>query len=323
MTEQMIPAPEQQIGHRERKRSSGWSGPVVAATVCAVTALAVSLAALWMAMPGEESVPAPTPVGAEEIANPPVTEYLTYKSHQLPIFAGLAVNERHKTDFSRDERGWLRSEGAYIGVDVSSHQGEIDWEKVAASGVEFAMIRAGYRGYGQEGKLLQDDNFETNIRGALNAGLDVGVYFFSQATNVWEVEEEAQQLLRSLEGYPITYPVVFDWERIHNSTARTDAVKGKTVTLMAQAFCGVMARAGYVPGIYFNQDMGYLELDLDQLKDCVFWLAEYGDAPNFYYDFDIWQYTSKGDVPGIDAPVDMNLSFWTPAGAGGSSEKEG
>ena len=316
MTEQMTPVAEQQLGRREAKKNSGWSGPVVAATVCAVTALAVSLAALWMAMPRQEAEPDPVPaaVDVEEAANRPVTEYLTYKSHQLPISDELAVNTRHKTDFFRDEQGWLRSEGARVGVDVSTHQREIDWEKVAASGVEFAMIRAGYRGYGQEGKLLQDENFERNIRGAINAGLDVGVYFFSQATNVWEVEEEAQQLLQAIEGYPITYPVVFDWERIYNNAARTDVVKGKTVTLMAQAFCGLVAQAGYVPGVYFNQDMGYLELDLDQLQDCVFWLAEYDSAPSFYYDFGMWQYTSKGNVPGIDTQVDMNLSFWFPAG---------
>ena len=310
MTEQMIPVVESGNGRRERKNeSAGMKRILTASLVCAVTALGVSVAALWMALPKQEPEAESAPPPAEESIVAPVTEYLTYKNHQLPIDEELAVNTFGPGDFSRDERGWLQHEGALTGIDVSVHQGDINWEKVAASGVDFAMIRAGYRGYGQEGKLLQDENFEKNIRGALNAGLDVGVYFFSQATNVWEVEEEAQQMLKALEGYPITYPVVFDWERIHHSAARTDGVKGKTVTLMAQAFCGLVAQAGYTPGVYFNQDMGYLELDLDQLRDCVFWLAEYSDAPGFYYGFGLWQYSSKGTVPGIDAPVDMNLAF--------------
>lgn len=325
MTEQMTHAPEEKIGHRElRNESTGLKKLAVSATVCAVTALAVSVAALWMALPKQAQEPEPIPAAEDEAvaAMAPVTEYLTYKNHQLPIEAELPVNEWTAADFTRDERGWLVCEGAVNGIDISAHQGDINWEKVAASGVEFAIIRAGYRGYGQEGKLLQDENFEKNIRGAIHAGLDVGVYFFSQATNVWEVEEEAHQLLKALEGYPITYPVVFDWERISGSTARTDVVKSKTVTLMAQAFCGLVAQAGYTPGIYFNQDMGYLELDLSQLKDCVFWLAEYSDAPGFYYDFGMWQYSSKGKVPGIGTSVDMNLAFRTSADNTGT-EKEG
>ena len=322
MTEQMTPIPEAGSGRREQKKESpGWARLAVASMVCAVAALGLSATALWMTMPRQEEAP-PAPVEAEESSAAPVTEYLTYKNHQLPIETALPVNGWTEGDFSRDEQGWLRGGDALTGVDVSAHQGEIDWQKVADSGVDFAIIRAGYRGYGQEGKLLQDENFEQNIRGALNAGLDVGVYFFSQATNVWEVEEEAQQLLKALEGYPITYPVVFDWERITHSAARTDGVKGKTVTLMAQAFCGMVAQAGYTPGVYFNQDMGYLELDLDRLKDCVFWLAEYDDSPGFYYDFDLWQYTSKGTVPGISTPVDMNLAF-RDFGASKETEKEG
>ena len=220
MTEQMTPIPEAGSGRRElKKESSGWARLAVASMVCTVAALGLSVTALWMTMPREEAPPAP--VEAEESSAAPVTEYLTYKNHQLPIETALPVNGWTQADFSRDEQGWLRGADALTGVDVSAHQGEIDWQKVADSGVDFAIIRAGYRGYGQEGKLLQDENFEQNIRGALNAGLDVGVYFFSQATNVWEVEEEAQQLLKALEGYPITYPVVFDWERITHSAAST------------------------------------------------------------------------------------------------------
>ena len=284
------------------------SGLSKAAMGCAAAALVLSAAALWLAWPRGEVKPEPAgePETVEAFSS---LEYITYRNHQLPIDGELAVNAWSAGDFTRDERGWTACEGAVTGIDVSAHQGEIDWQAVADSGVEFAMIRAGYRGYGPEGKLMEDEKFHTNVRGALAAGLEVGVYFFSQATNVWEAEEEAQLLLRSLEGYPVTMPVVFDWERIHHSAARTDGVEGKTVTLMAQAFCGLVEQAGYTPGVYFNQDMGYLELELDQLADYVFWLAEYGDAPGFYYGFDLWQYSSQGTVPGVSTPVDLNLSF--------------
>lgn len=297
---------ESRIQPPARRSSGPGRGVLWAALCCSAAALALSIGALTMAWPKAEPEPVSEPEAVEAFS--PV-EYLTYRNHQLPIDGELAVNAWNPSDFSRDDRGWTLCEGAVTGIDVSSHQGEIDWERVADSGVEFAMIRAGYRGYGPEGKLMEDEKFHTNIQSALAAGLDVGVYFFSQATNVWEAEEEAQLLLRSLEGYPVTYPVVFDWERIHHSAARTDGVEGKTVTLMAQAFCAQVEQAGYTPGVYFNQDMGYLELELDQLSEHAFWLAEYDAAPEFYYHFDLWQYTSQGAVPGISTPVDLNLSF--------------
>ena len=290
--------------------AAGRGGPVRgvlwAALCCSAAALALSIGALTMAWPKAEPEPVSEPEAVEAFS--PV-EYLTYRNHQLPIDGELAVNAWSPSDFSRDDRGWTLCEGTVTGIDVSSHQGEIDWERVADSGVEFAMIRAGYRGYGPEGKLMEDEKFHTNIQSALAAGLDVGVYFFSQATNVWEAEEEAQLLLRSLEGYPVTYPVVFDWERIHHSAARTDGVEGKTVTLMAQAFCAQVEQAGYTPGVYFNQDMGYLSFDLSELAEFSFWLAEYDSKPDFYYDFSLWQYSSTGTVDGIQGNVDLNLDF--------------
>lgn len=308
MTEKIVAQQERAENKGTRVRENG-SGLIRAALCCSAAALVISLGALWIAWPKEES-PQPEPVSEPEAVEAfSSVEYITYRGHQIPIDEELAPNPWSAADFAKNEQGWIVCEGAVTGVDVSAHQGEIDWTQVAASGVEFAMLRAGYRGYGQEGKLMEDEQFSANLRGALDAGLDVGVYFFSQATNVWEAEEEARQLLAALEGYPITYPVVFDWERIHHSPARTDAVEGKTVTLMAEAFCGLVEQAGYIPGVYFNQDMGYLELELDRLQNYVFWLAEYDAAPEFCYDFALWQYTSKGSVPGIKTPVDLNLCF--------------
>ncbi len=276
-------------------------------------ALGISLVSLGVALgslfiPTKEAPPAPEPA-----AVPASVEYITYKEHQLPLMEELAVSAWDPNGFQLDENGWLsyQADGvtALQGIDVSSHQGEIRWNEVAAAGMDFAMIRAGYRGYGQEGKLMADERFQDNVTGALAAGLDVGVYFFSQATNVWEAEEEVQQLLDALKGHNITYPVVFDWEYVLKDSARTNQVPGKTVSLMAQAFCGQVAQAGYTPGVYFNQNLGYLDLDLAELEDCVFWLAEYDSQPDFHYHADLWQYSSKGTVPGIDTPVDLNLAF--------------
>lgn len=197
---------------------------------------------------------------------------------------------------------------SHIGVDVSAHQGEIDWEQVAASGVRYAMIRSGYRGY-TAGSIYQDQYFEANIQGALDAGMRVGVYFFSQAVTPEEAQEEAQQVLEWIEGYDVTYPVVFDWEAITHDEARTDNVDAETVTECVKAFCTVVEDAGYIPMVYFNQNQGYEVMDLEQLTDYGFWLANYADVPSFQYAFEMWQYSCTGTVPGIEAAVDLNIGL--------------
>ena len=203
---------------------------------------------------------------------------------------------------------------ARLGVDVSYFQGAIDWQKVAASGVDFAMIRVGGRGYGS-GEIYDDKQFHANMRGALNAGLDVGVYFFSQAISVSEALEEAAYVLNQIRGYNVTYPVVFDWENIPNDTARTDSLDSYTLGRCAKVFCEAVKAAGYRPMVYFNQYIGYIKYDLSHISEYDFWLAEYNTtAPSFKYDFAMWQYTASGTVPGISGKVDMNLHFAkTPA----------
>ena len=170
------------------------------------------------------------------------------------------------------------------------------------------MIRIGGRGYGN-GQLYEDTNFEENIEGALDAGLDVGVYFFSQAISVEEAREEAAYLLERIAPYDITYPVVFDWEVIGKSNARADNLDTDTLGACANAFCEAVAAAGYEPMIYVSLNTGYLKYDLRQIDQYDLWLAEYDDAPTFYYNFQMWQYTSSGTVAGIDGDVDLNLSF--------------
>lgn len=226
------------------------------------------------------------------------------------LIDGLAVNVYDPEAFY-DADGFRRYRGeepAAVGIDVSAHQQEIDWQRVKAAGVEFAMIRVGYRGY-TRGDLELDSYFIRNIEGALDAGIEVGVYFFSQAINTQEALDEAEFVLNWIEGYDLTYPVVFDWEDIE-AEARTDNMDMITLTGCAYAFCEAVEKAGYRAGVYFNQRFGYQELNLLSLQDYVFWLAEYNPTPSFTYHFDIWQYSAEGTVDGIETPVDLNLSFY-------------
>lgn len=275
----------------------GW-----AAFICSMLALCLAGTALYLVLKKAEEPPAPPE---------PIT--FAYRDMILEAKEGVPVNEYTVGGFSMDGRGrtGYQQDGiqARMGIDVSFYQGEIDWNAVAADGVEFAMIRLGYRGYTQ-GRLQMDSQFEANIQGALEAGLDVGVYFFSQAVTPQEAEEEADFVLAAIEGYDVTYPVAFDWEFIiPSSGARTDATNGETLTRCAGAFCSRIAQAGYTPAVYFNQDLGYLTYDLAQLAEYPFWLAEYDSTPDFYYGFDLWQYTHSGSVAGIQGSVDWNLDF--------------
>lgn len=211
------------------------------------------------------------------------------------------------------KNGFLTYQGAapcHVGIDVSSHQKQIDWEQVADAGVEFAMIRAGYRGY-YNPTLNKDIYFDYNIQSALANGLDVGVYFFSQAITVEEAQEEAKLLLSWIQDYDITYPVVFDWESVDNEDSRSRDTDGETVTKCAQAFCEIIEQAGYLPMTYGSPSKVYADgILLDQLQDYPFWLAHYTRdwlPTSFRYHYDMWQYSSDGSVPGIDGRVDLNL----------------
>ena len=266
-----------------------------AALVISLLALGISCVVLYLVL-SEEAEP----------------EYLTYRDQQLLVLEDVAKNTYDPTAFSVDSRGWIhyQKDGQQVaqGIDVSVYQGEIDWQTVAASGIDFAMIRVGYRGYSQGGLQL-DEQFHANMEGALEAGLDVGVYFFSQATTVAEAEEEADFVLEAIRNYPIRYPVAYDWEYITADAARTDGMDGQGITQCAAAFCELVSVAGYTPMVYFNQDMGYLVYQLDQLDAFPFWLAEYDSQPDFYYNFSLWQYTHTGTVPGIEGNVDLNLAL--------------
>lgn len=195
------------------------------------------------------------------------------------------------------------------GIDVSEHQGVIDWPQVAADGVEFAMIRAAYRGY-SEGQIFEDAFFRQNMEGAAAAGIKLGSYFFSQAISVEEAIEEAEFVIALLEGYTLDFPVVFDWENIGAETpARTDNLDSETLTDACLAFCDTVDAAGYDSAVYFYRRLGYYEYDLSRLSGLQFWVAAPGELPDFYYEHDIWQYSFTGKVSGIETDVDLNIYF--------------
>lgn len=238
---------------------------------------------------------------------------ILYRDRELKAQRGVPRSKYRVEHFIPDERGRLSYEHggkkARLGIDVSYYQGEIDWQAVAADGVEFAMIRLGYRGYGS-GAIAEDERFEEYFRGAREAGLELGVYFFSQAVTVQEAQEEADFVLRLLDGRELQYPVVFDWERISpGREARTDGLDGETMTQCAAAFAQRIQDGGYQPMLYFNRDMGYLDYDLKELKRWPFWLARYDVTPDFYYDYDLWQFSHTGRVAGIEKDVDLNLDL--------------
>lgn len=211
------------------------------------------------------------------------------------------------------EGGYLGSD--YVcaeGIDVSEHQGVIDWAAVAAEGVDFAIIRAGYRGY-SEGGLFVDKYFFENMNGAVENGIDIGVYFFSQATSVEEATEEAEFLIDEMLSLyiPETFelPIFFDWETIGIEEARTDGVDSTTLTDCALAFCQTIAAAGYEAGIYAYRNLAYYSYELPRLTAYEWWIAALGDWPDFYYEHHLWQHSVTGQVAGIQGDVDKNIMF--------------
>jgi len=208
------------------------------------------------------------------------------------------------------ENGFLTCTAAetMVGIDVSVHQGIIDWQQVAAAGVDFVMIRAAYRGY-KYGQVNADSNALANIQGARDAGLLVGVYIYSQAVNVAEAVEEAEFLLQMLEEIPLDLPITFDWER-YSDESRTANVTGRTVTDCAIAFCETIRGGGREAMIYFNAAQALEQLSLPELTEYPFWLALYDTQIWFPYRVDMWQYSNTGRVPGIGGNVDLNIGFF-------------
>ena len=260
---------------------------------------------------GEKAPEEPVPPEDESPAPPQYEDAIIVYGDAIPVDKEVDTNEYDPSLFiySDDGRISYDSDNSADGIDVSGFQGEIAWQQVANSGIEFAFIRLGYRGY-ESGSLNMDSYFEANMEGALEAGIQVGVYFFSQAITPEEAAEEAQYVLDAIEGYEVTYPVIFDWEYITGGEpARTDSLTAGEVTECAVSFCDTIEEAGHYAGVYFNTDLGYTEYEIGQIDHYELWLAEYAEKPDFYYDFNIWQYSNTGSVPGIEGNVDLNICF--------------
>ena len=221
----------------------------------------------------------------------------------------LEANPYTAEDFVRNGQGFLTATDgkSVLGIDVSEFQGEIDWDQVKQAGVEFVMIRVGFRGYGT-GAIVADSCAQEYYAGARAAGLKVGAYFFSQAITPQEAAEEAYHLLRAVRNWELEMPLVFDWEYI-GDYARTADMDARLLTDCTRAFCRVIRRAGYTPMVYFNLSQARDLLYLEELTDFDWWLARYADTMDFDYRATMWQYTSAGSVPGISGDVDVNLWF--------------
>jgi GH25 family lysozyme M1 (1,4-beta-N-acetylmuramidase) len=224
----------------------------------------------------------------------------------IPYFEPIPRNQYSDEGFYW-ENDFLRyrEQEHMVGIDVSTYQGNVDWETVANSGVEFVIIRGGYRG-ASKGNLFVDDCFEQNYEGAKAAGLKVGVYFFSQAITEEEAVEEAIYICNLLKKKDLDLPVFYDWEYLDG---RVPNPWEFSMTECAIAFCEAVEKRDFKAGVYFNQDYGYNYLDLRKLKDYTLWLADYGTTPDFPYLYHMIQYSDKGTVPGIEGKVDLNLLF--------------
>ena len=213
--------------------------------------------------------------------------------------------DRYDFQYNEDNYLVLQNVVSYPGVDVSAYQGDIDWEMVKASGIDFAIIRLGYRGY-ESGKLVEDAKARKNLEGAAAAGLKVGAYFFSQALNTKEVDEELEFVLDILGEQYLAMPLVLDWE-IPTANARSARMDARTLTDLQLHFCKKVSDLGYKPMIYFNWHQSENLYYLHELEEYPFWLALYQDRMTYPWRVEMWQYTSSGRVPGIPGDVDINV----------------
>lgn len=297
------------------KKPMGQTVLLLIAAVCVVV-LGVVLA---LSLPAMTRKPAQEPAGDPEamlrpsyieqeieLKEDPILEETTEETTEPTIPPEL--NPYNEFDFQYNRHNYLlcTKQDSYPGVDVSSFQGKIDWPRVAASGIRFAMVRLGYRGWGEAGNMKVDEYAVENLEGAAAAGLEVGAYFFSQATNIQEVDDEIKFALEILGEHSISMPIVMDWE-VANAEGRTRNMDRRTLTECLRYYCEVMTEKGYHPMIYFNWGQASRMIYLSELEDYPFWLALYQDRMTFPYRVEMWQYTCTGRVPGINGDVDINV----------------
>ncbi len=274
--------------------------------------------------PEEPEAPVVPGIQPSEVYTPGETtgEYIEYSGKRIPVYEEADPIRLGEGDFV-----WEDDRLVYVGdrfdtrfgIDVSSFQNQscpdktIDWEAVAADGVDFAMVRAGFRGY-SSGSLNTDAFYGKNIEGAMDAGIETGVYFFAQAITVEEAIEEADYVIELLRDYDIDGPVAYDWE-MHDASYRVYGTTPEMATACAIAFCERVAEAGYEPMIYAGQYVSYIKYDQGAMAPYLYWYPEYKNAtsekqyPTFYYQMDYWQFSSSCSIDGITGRVDANIQF--------------
>lgn len=264
-------------------------------------------------VPPEDTVPpsdAP-PVSADDL--PPEHGWYTDGDKRYFYYEGQPVTGWQTMDTVRyyfDEDGVLLSR---VGIDVSSFQRDVDWQAVKESGVEFAFIRAAFRGWGDAGNLVVDPYFEQHIAEATQAGIDCGVYVYSQAVSAEEAREEARFVLEAVAGYTLTYPIVYDteWQPVEEARTNHAELNRAKRTEMALAFCDEIRGAGYYPMVYSNKKWFQMALNTREITATEdVWLAHFTDSTDFPFRYRIWQYTSCGTVDGITGNVDRNVGLF-------------
>lgn len=197
---------------------------------------------------------------------------------------------------------------SYAGVDLSKYNGEVDFAALKAEGIDFVMLRLGSRGY-ETGQVMLDEKFTDYITKATQAGLGIGVYFYSQAISEAEAVEEANVVIQQLANYQLTYPVAFDMEYVSNDKARIEGLTREEKTTITKAFLETVKNAGYKPMIYGTKEWLIKQIDLTKLTDYDVWLSQQEPTPDYPYQFQMWQYSLDGKLNGVTGDVDMNISF--------------
>ena len=310
---ELTPGPEVLTACPQKRRSLRieWILAIIAGFAAVLLAVTIVLSKPHMAQQEEDpELLLHHQQQAEELVWPPPEAFLEPTVSETEPENPTIPPDRNpydRYDFQYDRHNYLKLQNltSYAGVDVSAFQGKIDWKQVKASGIDFAIIRLGYRGY-ESGKLVEDEYARANLKGAKDAGLRVGAYFFSQALSIKETDQEIQFMLSILGNTKLDMPIVLDWE-IPADTARTRNMDSRTLTDIQRHFCGQMRDQGYQPMIYFNWHQSEHLYVLHELEEYPFWLALYQDRMTYPWKVEMWQYTDRGRVPGISGNVDLNV----------------
>ena len=308
--EEQYPGEEEMIASLRRRkiRPELVMGIIALLAAALLIVLAVLCIPYWTADEDPEALPQYHQEARETTPEEPILEPMEPETEPENPTIPPERNPYDRYDFQYNKQNYLvlQNMTSSPGVDVSAFQGNINWSKVRASGIEFAIIRLGYRGYGS-GKLVEDEYAKQNLSGAKAAGLKIGAYFFSQALNTKEVDEEIQFMLKILGDKSLDMPIILDWEIPAEDARTAGKMDARSLTDIQLHFCQVMTEKGYKPMVYFNWHQSENLYYLSELEDYPFWLALYQDRMTYPWRVEMWQYSDKGTVPGINGPVDLNV----------------